>query len=115
MKNLIALIIFSSLFFCLGCQPAEQYVEVNIQTLSTAQRHDINIKIKMIEVRIISFEIDNLRKPKSIKELFEKGYIASEPKDSFGNGFKYDPEKNIVTSDTFQEIEKQKKELEKNN
>ncbi|MCK4667895.1 hypothetical protein KAU33_14155 [Candidatus Dependentiae bacterium] len=115
LKNLILLIILSSLVFCLSCQPAEQYVEVNIQTLSTAQRHDINMKIKLIETAIITFEMDNMRKPKNIRELVEKGYIGSEPKDSFGNGFKYDPVKNIVTSDTFQEIEKQKKEPEKNN
>ena len=114
MKNLILLIILSSLVFCFGCQPAEQYVEVNLQTLSTAQKHDIIIKIKMIETAVITFEMDNMRKPKNIMEMVEKGYVGLEPKDSFGNGFKYDPEKNVVTSDTFQEIEKQKKELEKN-
>ena len=71
--------------------------------------------ITMIKTAILSFEMDNMRKPKNIKELVEKGYIGSESTDSFGNGFKYDPVKNIVTSDTFQEIEKQKKEPEKNN
>jgi len=112
-KNFLFITILILLFLISsGCRQYSDYVEVSVRTLNTAQRQDIELKIKIIKGVVDNFYADNLRKPESIDELIQTGYLSSPPKDSFGNGFRYDPETDTVISITYEEIEKQKKEAE---
>lgn len=107
MKKISILILFFSIVFLFwGCQPAEQYVEVNIKTLNTAQRHAIKMEMDNIRNAVKVFETDKLRKPTGIDEMVREGYLPKEPKDPFGEGFTYDPVSNEVKSVTLEKIKK---------
>ncbi|MDD3627350.1 MAG: hypothetical protein PHV06_08530 [bacterium] len=115
LKNI--LILFSMLITIISiqsCKPYKDYVDVNLRTLKTVERHEINTKIEMIQQAVMLFKDEKNRSPESIDELVKEGYLQVPPKDCFGNGFKYDPETNTVTSITFEAIEKQKKKSENN-
>ena len=51
-----------------------------------------------------------MRKPNDMDELIREGYLRTMPKDHLGNGFKYNPETNKVTSITFEKMKQWEEE-----